>query len=262
MLCHIVVAAFILTSQPETPPLSGPDVPESRLRSLVQQGMTRGFVRIEGRPEIAAAGLLELDEETLQSVRQAEQAREAAIVFMLVDHLDELRAMTDANIAGDTDTAQRLMREWWTGFDEGGNALPLLDELRNVLLPEQLSEVARYSEEYLAAWVAEEKLQGETSEQTRQRLALQMFREEIARAYEASLRQTQQALQGIYDAVDPTPEQRQDIRTVVIEHVKRTRLNAEPSDRRLAMRRIYDLLDEERKGRLFDYAMRIVVPNE
>lgn len=262
MVTQLALAALLLAAQPESQPLSGPNIPESRLKSLVQTGMTRGFVRIEGRPEIAATSLLDLDDETKQSIRTVEQDRDSSIVFFLVDHLDELRTMTDANASGNTEQARGIMHDWWSEFDENRSTLPLLDTLATVLTPGELEDVTRYAQEYMAAWIDSAARNGETPEDTSNRLMLQLFQEEIARAYEASLRQTQQALQGIYDAVEPTPEQREGIRTIVIEHVKRTRLNAEPADRRLAMRKIYDLLDADRQARLFDYAMRIVVPDE
>ena len=136
----------------------------------------------------------------------------------------------------------------------------MIDEIGQSLTPESFEEVKRLSEEYFQAWIKDAALGNETPEQTRTRLAFQLFQEEIYRAYEASLRQTQQALQAIYNAVEPTPEQREQIRSVIIEHIKRTRLSATPNDRRKVMRQIYDLLDESRKAKLFDYAMQIVIP--
>lgn len=264
MLYATIAAALVLLAQPETQPdtqpLAGPTVPESRLRSLVQQGMTTGFHRIEGRPESAAARLLDLEQESTERIRAIELDRETKVVFMLVDKLDDLRAMTDANAEGDTETARQIMRDWWLTFDSQGEALPMIDEIGQSLTPESFEEVKRLSEEYFQAWIKDAALENETPEQTRKRLAFQLFQEEIYRAYEASLRQTQQALQAIYNAIEPTPEQREQIRSVIIEHIKRTRLSATPNDRRKVMRQIYDLLDESRKAKLFDYAMQIVIP--
>jgi hypothetical protein len=93
------------------------------------------------------------------------------------------------------------------------------------------------------------------------RLVTQVFQEEVRDAYEISLRRYRDALEAIYAAVDPTPEQREAIRSIVIEHVKHTRLEATPTRRRAAMREVYDMLDDERKARLLDYLLERVVPN-
>ena len=67
--------------------------------------------------------------------------------------------------------------------------------------------------------------------------------------------------QGDNSTVEPTEEQREAIRSVVIEHIKATRLEASPQQRRDAMHEIYRLLDDDRKQKLYDYLLRIVVPD-
>jgi len=265
MLAPLILALALAGQpdiQPEDPPLlGGPEISQAQLRSLVQQGMTQGFVRIEGRPELAAARLLDLDTDTLEQIRKIEEDRGIGVVMMLIDRIDDLRKMTDATTAGDTAKAQQILRSLWEDYDQDTTLLPVLKRMEEVLTKEQFAETTRLAEEYTHAWTQSEKQKDESQEQTQQRLAFTLFQQEIQEAYQASLRTTQQALQGIYDAVDPTPKQHEQIRTIVIEHVKRTRLNPESHERRETMREIYDMLDEKRRGMLFDYAMRIVVPD-
>ncbi|RNC80726.1 MAG: hypothetical protein ED559_02655 [Phycisphaera sp.] len=250
------------TRQPDdTPLLTGPAVDKAKTRSLVQGSMRGGFARVEGRPEFAAARLLDLDEETLDRIRELEEERGLSIVILLIDRIDDLRDMTDAQLAGDNARALEILSDLWNLHDEGELLQPAIDELEAVLTEQQLDEADRISSEYMHAWASGEKRQNEDLEQTKQRLAFSVFQQEVRDAYDASLLTTRQAMQGIYDAVDPTPEQRETLRTIVIDHIKTTRLKATPAQRRAAMRRMYDALDEERQGKLFDYIMRAVVPD-
>jgi tRNA-dihydrouridine synthase len=260
MLTILIIAAALAGQPEDTPLLSGPEVSETKMQSLVHRGMTGGFVRIEGRPEFAAARVLDLDADALERVRDIEADRGVSLVVMLIDRIDDLRDMTDATTAGDAQAARAIMRSMWEDHDTKEPVLPSLKALGDALLPEQLAETQRLADEYMHAWAEEQRTEGETVEQAKQRLAFQLFQEEVRYAYDASLTTTRQALEGIYNAVNPTPEQREEIRTIVIDHIKHTRLKATPEQRREAMRRIYDMLDEDRKGKLFDYTMQIVVP--
>ena len=269
MIAHLVASLLVIaqpvdkeTGQPDdTPLLSGPAVDQSKTRSLVQGSMRGGFARVEGRPEFAAARLLDLDGATLDQIRELEEARGVSIVILLIGQIDDLRAMTDAQLAGDDAVALEILGDLWNRHDEGELLQPALDELETVLTEQQLAETKRISAEYMHAWASQEKRQNEDLEQTKERLAFSVFQQEVRDAYDASLQTTRQAMQGIYDAVDPTPEQREVLRTIVIDHIKATRLKATPAQRRAAMRRMYDALDEERRGMLFDYIMRAVVPD-
>ena len=57
-------------------------------------------------------------------------------------------------------------------------------------------------------------------------------------------------------------KQRQAIRIIIIEHIKRTRLNATPGQRRSTNLEIYRMLDDERKEKLFEYMTRFVIPDQ
>jgi hypothetical protein len=144
-------------------------------------------------------------------------------------------------------------------MDPTGARDPLIESLVAVLTDDQRAELRRLVDEYWEAWIAAAGAEGEAREDTVRRLTSQLFREEAREAYEVSLRRYHDAMRAIYDAVEPTPEQRAAIRATVIEHIKATRLDATPAQRREAMLRIYRLLDDERQERLFAYMARIVI---
>lgn len=249
-------------SQPDEPlPLAGPAVSDTHSRTLIEHAMTGRLEPIEGRPELAAALLLDLDSDTRESVRALGEARDVAIVSFIINHLDDLRAMTDAQTEGRNEDARRILRSWWQSHDEGHTLLPLRPALAEILSDDQLEEVTRITAEYVDAWVTARKRQNETPDQAAERLSFEIFQREVRRAYDASLRSTRQAMEGIYEAVDPTNEQRESIREIVIEHLKATRLKATPVERRATMRRIYDSLDDDRQALLFDYMTRAAVPD-
>lgn len=266
-----LLALSILFPQPESPPgiaqpdellpLAGPAVSDAHTRTLVEHAMTGRFEPIEGRPELAAALLLDLDSDTRERIRALSEARDVAIVSFILNHLDDLRTMTDAQTEGRPEDAQRILRSWWQLQDEGHTRLPLRPALAEILSGDQLEEVSRITAEYVDAWVTARKRRSETPDQAAERLSFEIFEREVRRAYDASLRTTRQAMEGIYEAVDPTDEQRETIREIVIEHLKSTRLKATPDQRRATMRRIYDALDDDRQALLFDYMTRAAVPD-
>lgn len=246
------------TAQPEpAAPLAGPSVDDTQPPTLLAPGMVRDFTPIEGRPELAAAALLNLDADTRDAIRQLEDDRATQLTELLVERIDDIRDITDLNTAGQTNEATQRLREIWIDLDGDDRRLPLRPMLADILTEPQLEETDRIANEYLAAWA---RSQGAADNNAQDRLAFQMFQQEVRRVYDASLGNTRRALEGIYDAVDPTPEQRAAIRDLVIDHIKQTRLQATTPQRRAVMRRIYDVLDEDRKGLLFDYTMRIVLP--
>jgi hypothetical protein len=59
-------------------------------------------------------------------------------------------------------------------------------------------------------------------------------------------------MRRMYEIVEPTKEQREAIRAIVIEYIRETRLNPTPEQRREAARRIYQILDEEDRVKLFE----------
>jgi len=262
MLTALIVAACTVAAQPDADALRGPDVPEHK--TIVRYGMNDDFRRVEGRPEAVALQLLDLDPETREHANTIVEQRAADVAVMLVDRIDTIREMTDESLAGNADRAAELMRELYIGFQPDQARDPLLAPLAGVLDDEQLAELERMLDEYWSAWVASEIGATATDEQRAQgerRLAFQLFQEEVRRGYEVSLRRYKQAMDAVYEAVQPTDEQRAGIRGIIIEHIKTTRLKATPAQRRETMMQIYRLLDDERREKLFAYMTRVVIPD-
>ncbi len=206
-----------------------------------------------------------MDAETAERAREIVEERTTAITMLLVDELDRIKAMTDRRRDGENDEAERLFREMWAAFDEGDRLSPLVDDLDAVLDAGQHALLVSLVEEYWDARIdwdlrnSKRADEAEVRERVANRLAYQSFQREVRQAYEGSLRRYQQAIDGIANAIDPTPEQRERIREMIIEHIKSTRLRATPAQRRETQMRIYRMLDDERKEKLFAYMTEIVI---
>ncbi len=254
--------AFALGPALAQSPLSGPEVDSSLQRTLVESTMTGRFVAVEGRPELAAARLLELTPAQSESLQRLADERDHALVMLLVDGIDTVREITDEMTAGRAEEARLLMEDLHAMLDPGLPRDPLMQPLSTILTQDQLSEVKRMIDEYWKAWARTEAgrdLEGDEMRQAQGRLSFRLFQGEVRRAYDASLTRYRQALEGIYSAVEPTPTQREAIRSIVIEHIKSTRLSPTIEQRREAYRAMYEVLDEPARARLFDYLLVQVV---
>jgi hypothetical protein len=247
--------------------LRGPSVPDQQTETLVNRTMTGRFVPLEVRPEAAAIQELGLDEATLERAKAVIDERSFAVTMHLVDELDTIREMTDARMDGRPEDAQELFNDLWSSFDENTERSPLIKPLEAVLEPDDAAALRRLVDEYWEAWIDAE-LGGRMDagdnarERVARRLALGLFQREVQDSYETSLRRYQQAIEGVSNFVEPTPEQRQEIRMIIIEHIKATRLAATPEQRRQTNLKIYRMLDDERQEKLFMYMTRFVIPDE
>lgn len=242
----------------EPPVLRGPVVPDGSVRTLVAQDMTGRFQRVEGRPEAAALPLLRLSPETRSAAAAVIEARAVSIREFLIDHVDELKASTDAAAAGDQKTAQRIREEVQDRFEPEHPRDPLLVPLSKVLSPAETEELRHLLDEYWAAWVESElrggpKTKGAAIEK---RLARELAQSEFKSAYESTLRPIQKRLERISGAIDPTPEQREAIRVALVAYVKQSRLRPSPEQRLQLSRAIYEALDEERRIKLMAAALQ------
>ncbi|MBZ0172258.1 MAG: hypothetical protein K8E66_07765, partial [Phycisphaerales bacterium] len=250
----------VLAAQPDQPdPLRGPDVPARETRSLVNRGMMGRFEPLEVRPVAAALLELDLDDATREKAREIVEQRALDIAMLLVDRIDLVRDMTDLIMAGDRDAARRMLHDMWGEFEPDAPRDPLLKPLKEILEPAQIGEVRRLVDEYWNAWIdyelrdqEERREKPQARERVTRRLSFEIFEREVREGYDASLSRYRQALDAVYNAVMPTDEQREAIRSIVIEHIKTTRLSATPAQRRETNMRIYRLLDDERKERLFE----------
>ena len=273
-LLTLIAVSLVLSSacfaQPtDTDTLRGPEVPDTRTRTLVRKTMTGRLERLQVRPEVAALQQLDLDTETAEAAREIVDGRTFGVTMMLVDELDRIKEMTDKRLAGDGDGARVIFDEMWRAHDPDETRSPLVVPLKTVLDDDQMETLTTLVDEYWDAWIDWElrnnekrRANPEVRQRVERRLALGLFQREVQEGYEASLRRYQQAIDSVAEAVEPTPEQRERIRMIIIEHIKATRLQATPVERRATNLKIYRMLDEDRKEKLFEYMTRFVIPDQ
>jgi hypothetical protein len=209
---------------------------------------------------------LDLDPMAAERARAVIDDRTTRLTMLLVDDIDLIKEMTDKNKAGDADAARAVFNELWERFEPGAPKAPLAEPLKGVLDAGQHAAMKALVDEYWEAWIDWELRSNESRRDSpaararvQKRLSMQLFEREVREAYNATLRRYQQALDGIYAAVEPTDEQRERIRTIIIDHIKATRLAASPAQRRETNMVIYRMLDDERKEKLFAYMTSIVI---
>ncbi len=186
---------------------------------------------LEVRPEDAGVDQLGLDMDQRVKARAVIAKREADLRAHVVDSIDRLKEITDATKAGDKDAAYRLTRQMYESFDPEHVRDPLMAPLAAVLTDSQTAELKRLMDEYWVATIEAQVRAAPRQERTaiEQRLIYEQYQRELQRTFQHSLVPMQQRLEAIYQAVEPTPEQR--------------------------ARAIYGALDEERRIKLVATAM-------
>jgi hypothetical protein len=239
------------------PVLGGPPVPEEVARTLVGYNVSGRFQKVEGRPEEAALLLLNLDPAVREHTREVVAERDAELQRLLVDNIDTVKEIADAVLAGDGASVQRLGKELYDRSDPTHARDPLLAPLEKVLPEDRHADLKRLVDDYWAAWVKAERRAGakETEAQAQERLALTLFQEEIRRVYDRTLRPFRDRIARIFQVADPTPEQRAAIREAAVEFIRETRLKPSPEQRDQVARKVYLILDEERRIKLFAAAL-------
>tara|TARA_E500000318_G_scaffold2060_1_gene2863 strand:+ start:180248 stop:181087 length:840 start_codon:yes stop_codon:yes gene_type:complete len=247
--------------------LRGPQVERDQLDTIVITDMSGNFIPVEERPELVAFARVCDDPEDLARAREVGTSRVFDLAELLVDEIDTVRTITDAIAEGNTTYAQTLLAQLRLRHDPDMLRDPLRAELEPMLEATQRERFDRILDEYWDAWIAantpesEQDMQGRPRTQAvhqriENRLNNELFQRDIANAYEYSLRRYRDAMQAMYDAIQPTPEQRAWIRNRVIQHIKDTRLNPTLEQREALMLEIYDMLDEDRQTKLFLYMTR------
>ena len=247
--------------------LRGPQVERDQLDTIVITDMSGNFIPVEERPELVAFARVCDDPEDLARAREMGTSRVFDLAELLVDEIDTVRTITDAIAEGNTTSAQTLLAQLRLRHDPDMLRDPLRAELEPMLEATQRERFDRILDEYWDAWIAantpesEQDMQGRPRTQAvhqriENRLNNELFQRDIANAYEYSLRRYRDAMQAMYDAIQPTPEQRAWIRNRVIQHIKDTRLNPTLEQREALMLEIYDMLDEDRQTKLFLYMTR------
>jgi len=259
------IATIAQTACGQSDLLKGPEIQEQQ--SIVRHTMSGDFERIEGRPEMAAFAAITDDPELLQHAIEAELERTVAISMHLVDHIDLMKEATDASLSGDNKTATEIYTKLHELFDPEKRHDPLTPGLAEVLNKQQQSGYTRLLEEYWDAWIDAnlgdrmDREKPAVRKRVRARLTTRLFNQELREAYNISLKQYRDAMEVIYQVVEPTEDQRESMREVLIAYIKETRLDPTPEQRRAATMRMYEVLDEERRAKFFGYLLQIVVPN-
>lgn len=132
----------------------------------------------------------------------------------------------------------------------------VLGELAAVLSPEQCGEVERLVAGYWNEWIEWElrsrKRPSETDcSRARDKLERQVFADELRRAYDDLIKPYQEKLEKLFEAVEPTPEQRSTITRVLRDHIVTSRLRPRTEARVELMTELYQALDESRRAKLF-----------
>lgn len=242
---------------PPDEPLRGPAVSERVARTLVRFNARGEFLRVEGRPDEAALAVLPIDASRRERAQAAVTERGTALGVLLVDHIDLVKEATDAIQAGDRDRAQALSREMYALYVPDGARDPVAAVLKGVLSGEEYAELTRLVDEYWKAWIdwelrsARDRTDAART-RAQEQLAYGLFQEELRLAYERTLRPYQERIETIARAVEPTPEQRAEIRLIIIDYIRQGRLRPTPELRREILRRIYLALDEDRRTKFFD----------
>ena len=242
-----------------------------------------------------------VDSDVFERVRAVATARREAMRMLMVDELDAVRVISDLIAAGEADAARDEMRAIWQRYEPGQPHAPLLQDLSDALGSEHAVVLRAMVDEYWAALLVQrmgerlerrlgEAMAGQMDDHmadqmgggmpgervdpeavmssddpviaaARQRLAFQLFQQEVREAYDQSLSRYRELLESINTSIEPTDAQRAAIREVVLQHIKDTRLEATPQQRRATMVRIYRELDEVQRERLYEFLLRQVMPD-
>ena len=238
------------------PMLSGPEIREVSLRTIVRRDAMGRFDRVEGRPEEAALLQLSLDPTVRDAANEVVRERAIRMSRVLVENIEGVRDATDALQAGRGEDARRIMHGLWEKVDGVETRSPLLEPLAEVLPPRELQALTEMVDEYWEAWIDASSAGAMAQEDVERRLSAELFQEEIRLAYERTLRPVRERLERIYAVTEATPEQRAMIRNAFIDHVKQHGLVGDDASRLALARRVYKSLDEEQRVRLLASALR------
>lgn len=245
--------------------LAGPKLSDRVGRTIVKRDAKGNFQRIGGRPEIAALAAMSLDEVTRARVKHVVAERNVAVGVLLVKRIEQTQAIADAIDRKDKERSDALMNELFTEFDPLKMRGPMLGELVQVLSFDEVAELARIDNEYWEAWTQWE-LRGkkekdrtpEACEKLEDRLAFQLFQEDVRRAYDTILKPYREKIDKLCEEINPTPEQREAVIKLVIQYLQSSRLEATEEQRREFLQGLYGVLDEPRRARLFAVVAREV----
>ncbi len=193
--------------------LRGPTVPDNVMQTLVNIDMGGNFLPLQGRPEEAALELVFIDPEHQVGAHEVAEARRIATGMLLVDNIDVVKEASDAIRAGEKAKAQAVYRQLHDQFNPNHVRDPLLEAWKDVLSQQEVQQIQQIVDEYWDACIEWELRNARdpsatARKNTQRRLSFQLFQREIGEAYNWSLRPIQQRIESIYQATEPTEEQR------------------------------------------------------
>lgn len=277
------------------------DAPPTIVRYGFNGRLERLESRPELAAALLIAGRQGVSADVTAALRQVAADRADALRMLMVDDLDTIAAISDLVRAGEEEAARDQTRTLWQRFDPHTPYAPMLEPLADVLGDEHEQLLRDIVNEYWSALLAErmgprlqqrlgidsdpaadspmqDQMQANPQRvpvdpalvmqsddpvvlATRDRLAFQMFQQEIRQAYDQTLARYRELLESIDQAVSPTQAQSARVREIVLAHIKDTRLQATPSQRRQTMLAIYREFDQTQRERLYDLLLRQVVPD-
>ncbi len=260
----ITLSLFTCGALAQSDLLKGPEV--KKTGSIVRHTMSGRFEQLEGRPEMAAFNAVTANSSLADLAIEIELQRTVALSMLLIDQIDLMKESTDAALAGNNKEANRIQGQLHKLFDPNQRSDPLTPGLIELLDKKQRREYTKILDEYWDAWIdstlgdRKDKDKPAVRNRVRSRLTTRLFNHELSEAYNISLKQYRDAIEAIYAAVEPTEDQREAMREILITYIKETRLDPSAEQRRDAMVQMYDLLDQERQQKLFIYLLQIVIP--
>lgn len=264
--CTLILGLATFCTSAQDDLLKGPSIGDSP--TITRYTMSGEFEQIAGRPEIAAFAVIAKDTGLMDRAIEIELERTVSLSMLLVDQIDLMKESTDAMTAGDNSKSNQIQGRLHEMFDPKKRHDPLTPELMRLLNKNQQAQYKRVLESYWDAWIdaslGERMNQQEPKvrERTRARLTRNLFFRELRDAYDISLRQYRESIERIYSVVNPTDEQREKMRDILITYIKQTRLEPTSQQRRAATIQMYEVLDEERRTAFFEYLLQIVVPDD
>ena len=265
LLCAILTATFSFGAFAQDDLLKGPEVKE--IGSIVRHTMSGRFEQIEGRPEMAAFGAVTDVSSLMDRAIEIELERTVAMSMLLIDQIDLMKESTDAVTAGDNKKANEIQGRLHGMFDPEKRFDPLTPDLVELLDEDQQAEYERVLGEYWEAWIdaslreRKDREKAGVRKRTRARLTTRLLNRELGEAYNISLKQYRDSMEAIYQAVEPTDEQREEMREILIAYIKETRLDPSIEERRGAAMRMYGVLDEGRRAKFFEFLLKVAVPD-
>ena len=246
---------------PQTPDalrLRGPEI-AARVAgtTLVRRTFEGAIQRLGIDPGEAALDLLDLDDDARQRALGVLDRRAAALDTVVLDNLHLLTQIESAAEAGRMFRVLQIASGIHERFVDEVGREPLVDQLASVLPAHDAAGLRRLVEGYWDA-IAHEEGGADVGRieafVIKRRAALEVFGKEVERALERVFSDTGEDDEGweaMLAALDLSPEQEREIRSMGEEFYLRARLNPTKDEMAEFLTSVYLTLDEGQRTRLF-----------